>query len=51
MNKLRLQADLFNLFNRVNLSNPNTNTTDANYTRINGAGPARQMQVGARLEF
>lgn len=49
--KLGLQADLFNLFNRVNLNNPNTNTTDANYARINGAGPARQMQIGLRLEF
>ena len=49
--KLGVQADVFNLFDRVNLNNPNTNTTDANYTRINGAGPARQMQIGARLEF
>jgi hypothetical protein len=49
--KLGVQADVFNLFNRVNLNNPNTNTTDANYGRINGAGPARQMQLGARLEF
>ena len=49
--KLGIQADLFNLFNRVNLNNPNTNTTDANYGRINGAGPARQTQIGVRLEF
>ncbi len=47
-----MQADLFNLFNRVNLNNPNIETTNASYGRINTtAGAARQMQVGARLEF
>jgi hypothetical protein len=50
--RLGVQADVFNLFNRVNLGNPNVVTTDANYGRINAtAGPARQMQIGVRLEF
>jgi outer membrane receptor protein involved in Fe transport len=50
--KVGVQADIFNLFNRVNLGNPNTVTTDGNYGRINAtAGPARQMQIGVRLEF
>jgi hypothetical protein len=50
--KLGVQADVFNLFDRVNLGNPNVTTTDTNYGRINAtAGPARQMQIGARLEF
>ncbi len=50
--KLGVQADIFNLFDRVNLGNPNVTTTDGNYGRINAtAGPARQMQLGVRLEF
>ncbi len=50
--KLGVQADVFNLFDRVNLGNPNITTTAADYGRINAtAGPARQMQLGARLEF
>ncbi len=50
--KIGVQADIFNLFDRVNLGNPNVTTTDGNYGRINAtAGPARQMQLGVRLEF
>jgi hypothetical protein len=49
--KIGIQADLFNLFNRVNLNNPEVTTTDADYGSIDGAGPARQMQLGARIEF
>jgi hypothetical protein len=50
--KLGVQADVFNLFDRVNLNNPNIETTNTSYGRINStAGAARQMQLGARLEF
>jgi len=50
--KLGVQADVFNLFDRVNLNNPNIETTNTSYGRISStAGPARQMQIGARLEF
>ena len=50
--KLGVQADIFNLFDRVNLGNPNIETTNASYGRISAtAGAARQMQLGARLEF
>jgi hypothetical protein len=44
-------ADVFNLFNRVNLNNPSVNFNDANYGRIASAGPLRQVQIGLRLEF
>ncbi len=49
--RLGLQADVFNLFNRVNLNNPSVNFNDANYGRIASAGPPRQVQIGIRFEF
>ena len=49
--RIGVQADVFNLFNRVNLNNPSVNTTDVNYGRIASAGPPRQVQIGLRLEF
>ena len=47
---LILQADAFNVFNRVNWSNP---STSANGTpgQITSAGPPRQMQFGAKFNF
>jgi hypothetical protein len=49
--QLGVQADVFNLFNRVNFNNPNVNTTDTAYGRITAAGPPRQVQIGIRFEF
>lgn len=49
--KVGLQADVFNLFNRVNLNNPSVNFNDTNYGRIASAGPPRQVQIGLRFEF
>jgi hypothetical protein len=49
--KVGIQADVFNLFNRVNLNNPTVNFNDGNYGRISSAGPPRQVQIGLRFEF
>ena len=49
--RIGVQADVFNLFNRVNLNNPSTNINDVNYGRIASAGPPRQVQLGIRFEF
>jgi hypothetical protein len=49
--KVGVQADVFNLFNRVNLNNPSVNFNDTNYGRIASAGPPRQVQIGLRFEF
>lgn len=49
--QLGLQADVFNLFNRVNLNNPEMNINSNNYGRIASAGPPRQVQIGIRFEF
>jgi hypothetical protein len=43
--------DVFNLFNTVNLFNPNVNTNAIAYGTINGAQPPRQFQMGARFDF
>jgi hypothetical protein len=48
---LGVQADVFNLFDRLNLNNPNVVFTDAAFGTINGAGPPRQVQIGLRFEF
>jgi hypothetical protein len=51
--KLGVQADVFNLFNRVNFTmvNANVTTTDAAYGKIGSAAPPRQVQLGMRFEF
>ena len=49
--KVGVQADVFNVFNRLNLNNPTVNFNDVNYGRISSAGPPRQVQIGVRLEF
>ncbi len=43
--------DVFNIFNRVNLGNPDTNVTGGGYGTIGSAQPSRQFQFGARVEF
>jgi hypothetical protein len=46
-----VQADVFNLFNRLNLNNPNVTLDNVAYGTINAAGPPRQVQIGVRFEF
>lgn len=45
------QFDVFNIFNRVNFGNPNTNVASGAYGTISSANPPRQMQVGVRVDF
>jgi hypothetical protein len=48
-----LRLDIFNIFNRVNLNNVNTNfgDTSANFGTTNSNLPPRNMQVAARITF
>jgi outer membrane receptor protein involved in Fe transport len=46
------RAEFFNLFNSVRLGNPNTNlAAGANMGRITGAGAARVIQFGLKLDY
>jgi hypothetical protein len=49
--RLQVRADVFNLLNKKNYNNPNTNMNNANFGRITGAALARVFQIGARLTF
>lgn len=48
---LLYRAELFNLFNRTNLGNPNGTLGNANFGRITSAGAPRQVQMALKLEF
>ena len=47
--RLELRWEVFNVFNRANFDVPNRIFGTANFGRIFSAGPARQMQFGAKL--
>ena len=47
----QLRGDIFNLFNRVNLSNPNTNLSSPLFGRSTVQDTPRAVQFGARLSF
>jgi hypothetical protein len=49
--RLQLRWEIFNLLNRVNFDLPNRTAFTPNFGRIFSAGPARQMQFGAKLLF
>jgi hypothetical protein len=49
--RLQVRAEVFNLLNRKNYNNPQTNMNNADFGRITGAGRARVLQFGARLTF
>lgn len=49
--RLQLRYEVFNLLNRANFDVPNRVAFTPNFGRIFSAGPARQMQLGARLQF
>jgi hypothetical protein len=43
--------DVFNLFNRVNLGNPNIDANNIAFGTINSAQPPRQFQIGLKIEY
>ncbi|MGH9662273.1 MAG: hypothetical protein ACRD96_27230, partial [Bryobacteraceae bacterium] len=49
--KLEFRSEFFNLFNRVNLGNPNTARINAQFGRITTAGEPRIVQLGLRYSF
>lgn len=46
-----LRLDVFNIMNRVNYQNVDTNLQDGNFAQSTGTNPARNMLVGGRLNF
>lgn len=48
---LRLQADVFNAFNRANFSNMETNVSSAAFGQLNASGPGRSIQLGIKFVF
>jgi len=49
--RLELRWEVFNLFNRANFDVPNRIFGTPNFGRIFSALPARQMQLGLKLQF
>jgi hypothetical protein len=49
--RLQLRAEAFNVFNRVNLGNPNANQSSPQFGQITGAGQPRLIQLALRLRF
>jgi hypothetical protein len=48
--RVQLRAEMFNLFNRANFGNPNTNlSAGASFGRITSAGSGRVIQLAAKL--
>nr|MDQ2901773.1 hypothetical protein [Acidobacteriota bacterium] len=47
----QLRGEFFNAFNHTKLLLPNTTLGSPTFGQINSAGPARQIELGARLEF
>jgi hypothetical protein len=49
--RLELRLDAFNVFNRVNYNNPNTNINSPDFGKLLTAAGARTAQLGARVSF
>jgi hypothetical protein len=49
--KVRFQGDLFNVLNRANFRGLDTSATDRAFGSISAAGPARNVQLGLRMQF
>ena len=49
--ELRLQADIFNAFNRNNFSNINTVITSTGFGTFTTSGPGRSIQLGIKFAF
>jgi hypothetical protein len=50
-NTLQLRAEFFNLFNRVNFNQPNTNFLSGEFGQIVSAGDPRRVQFGVKMYF
>ena len=48
---MQLRAESFNAFNHTNFSNVNTTLGSSAYGQVTGAGPARVMQLAAKIKF
>ncbi|MBS1814176.1 MAG: TonB-dependent receptor [Acidobacteria bacterium] len=48
---LLFRAEFYNLFNNVNLNNPNGTLPNAQFGKITSAGEPRQLQFALKLEF
>ncbi len=48
---LQFRAEVFNLFNNVNLGNPNGSLSATAFGRITSADPARVMQLSLKVNF
>ncbi|MBZ5513453.1 MAG: TonB-dependent receptor [Acidobacteriia bacterium] len=49
--KIQFRAEFFNLFNRVNLQNPDGSLTSGTFGRSTSVFPARNIQFGLKLIF
>jgi hypothetical protein len=49
--RLQFRSEFFNLFNRVNLGNPNTNASSNQFGVITGAGSPRVVQLALKLHY
>jgi outer membrane receptor protein involved in Fe transport len=49
--RFQLRAEFFNLFNRVNLNQPNVNFLSGEFGQIVAADQPRRVQLGAKLYF
>ncbi len=49
--KFRFQADLFNVLNHANFRTPSVDASAGDFGAISAAGPARNVQFGAKLMF
>lgn len=49
--RLQIRGEFFNFLNRVNLGNPNTNASSAQFGRITSAGSPRVVQIALKLSF
>ncbi len=48
---LTFRADIFNAFNRVNFNGLDTGVNDTRFGYVQGAGPAREIQLSLRVDF
>ncbi|WP_263357076.1 TonB-dependent receptor [Acidicapsa ligni] len=48
---LTFRADVFNAFNRVNFNGLDTGVNDTRFGYVQGAGPAREIQLSLRFAF
>lgn len=49
--QMEFRAEFFNVFNNVNLTGVSTDLAGGNFGKASGAFPARDIQLGLRIEF